>query len=136
MADEATVFVVEDDPGVRDSIRWLLESAGLRAETYGSAREFLASYDDSRPGCLLLDALLPGLSGLQLHEQLRTADSSLPIIVMSGSDLEPEACKGAVDVLHKPFSDAVLLERIRRALDLSRRVHDADDEPLDPPGMA
>jgi two-component system response regulator FixJ len=135
MADEPTVFVVEDDPGVCNSIRWLLESAGLRVETYATGREFLASYDSRRRGCLLVDARLPGLSGLQLHQRLGGVHSSLPIIIMSGSELEPDAREGAVDVLYKPFSDEALLERIGRALDRSRRLAEAD-ESCDPPGMA
>ncbi len=125
MKDEATIFVVDDDSGMRESLRWLIESMGLAVETYASAHEFLRSYDPAKPGCLVLDVRLPGLSGLKLQEELATRNVLAPIIMISGyPDLQTalRAMKaGAIDFLEKPFSDEVLANRIRQAVDRDRQ---------------
>src|SRR5262245_66364136 len=83
--DEPTVFVVDDDPGIRDSVTWLFQSVGLPVETYGSAQTFLDSYIPSRPGCLILDVRLPGMGGLDLLEALRRRGAPLPGIDVTAS---------------------------------------------------
>ena len=125
MNDEPTVFVVDDDPSFRDSLRWLLESMNLKVEAYASAEEFLRAHDPARPGCLLLDVRMPHLSGLQLQEMLAARDASLPVIIVTGHGDIPMAVRamkrGAVDFLEKPFSDETLLERVEEALAMDAR---------------
>ena len=127
MMAAATVFVVDDNAGVRNSLRALLESAGLAVETYASAEEFLAAYDPERPGCLVLDMRLQHhSSGLDLQDDLRRRKAMLPIIVLSGHGTVPTSVRalkaGAVDFLQKPAPPKVLLERIRAALDSDRQA--------------
>lgn len=121
-----TVFVVDDNVGVRNSLRALLESAGLAVETYASGEEFLAAYDPERPGCLVLDVRLGRSSGLDLQDDLRRRKASLPIIVLTGHGNVPTSVRalkaGAVDFLQKPAPPTLLLERIRAALDSDRQA--------------
>ncbi|MBU0639726.1 MAG: response regulator transcription factor [Planctomycetes bacterium] len=120
MAPEPTVFVVDDDPGMRGSLRWLIESVGLRVKVFESAREFLAAYDPERPGCVVLDVRMPGMSGLELHEELSSMHGAVPAIIITGHGDVPMAVRamkaGAVDFLEKPFGDQVLLDCIRKAI--------------------
>ena len=129
MTNDATVFVVDDNVGVRKSVRALLESAGLAVETYASAEEFLAAYDPERPGCLLLDVRLRQKSGLDLQDDLRRRKAMLPIIVLTGHGDVPTSVRalkaGAVDFLQKPAPPKVLLERIRAAIDSDREARAA-----------
>ena len=115
-----TVFVVDDDDGVRTSLGILLDSAGYRAVPFSSAADFLAQYDPVRPGCLLLDMRMPGMTGMELIQELARRGSFLPVIFITGHGDVPmavEAMKaGAFDFLQKPFSPRDLLERIERAL--------------------
>jgi len=126
MEAESTVFVVDDDAELRESLGWLLESAGLRVKSYSTAQEFLAQYESDEPGCLLLDVRMPGLSGLDLQEELKRRGVPPPIIIMTGHARVPIAVRalkgGAIDFIQKPFSDQALLERIRQAIDLDRRT--------------
>ena len=126
MEPESTVFVVDDDADLRESVGWLLESAGLRVKSYSTAQEFLNRYEPEEPGCLLLDVRMPGLSGLDLQEELRRRGVPPPIIIMTGHARVPMAVRalkdGAIDFIQKPFSDQSLLERIRQAIDLDRRT--------------
>ena len=121
---EPTVFVVDDDADLRESLGWLFESAGLRVKSYSTAQEFLTDYKPEEPGCLLLDVRMPGLSGLDLQEELRRRGVPPPIIIMTGHARVPMAVRalkgGAIDFIQKPFSDQELLERIRQAIDLDR----------------
>lgn len=123
---ESTVFVVDDDADLRESLGWLFESAGLRFKSYSTAQEFLTDYKPEEPGCLLLDVRMPGLSGLDLQEELRRRGVPPPIIIMTGHARVPMAVRalkgGAIDFIQKPFSDQSLLERIRQAIDLDRRT--------------
>ena len=125
MNTDPTVYVVDDDDAVRDSLRWLMESAGFRVATYANAWEFLAGYDPEGPGCLVLDVRLEGHSGLDLQEQLAAEDITLPIIMITGHSDVPIAVRamrtGAFDFIEKPFDDQVLLERVRQAVDLDIR---------------
>ena len=126
MTAAATVFVVDDNVGVRKSLRALLESAGLAVETYASGEEFLAAYDPERPGCLVLDVRLRHSNGLDLQDDLRRRKATLPIIVLTGHGNVPTSVRalkaGAVDFLQKPAPPKLLLERIRAALDSDRKA--------------
>jgi len=120
MQHEPTAFVVDDDAAVRDSLRLLLRSIGLSAETYSSATEFLQAYDAARPGCLVLDVRMPGMSGLELQEKLEEQHSTLPIIFLTAHGDVPMAVKavkaGAVDFIQKPFRDQELIDKIQHAM--------------------
>jgi FixJ family two-component response regulator len=122
MTAAATVFVVDDNVGVRKSLRALLESAGLAVETYASGEEFLAAYDPERPGCLVLDVRLRESSGLDLQDDLRRCKVMLPIIVLTGHGDVSSSVRalkaGAVDFLQKPAPPKLLLDRIRAAIDI------------------
>jgi two-component system, LuxR family, response regulator FixJ len=126
MTGGPTVFVVDDNPGLRRSLKELVEAAGLAAETYASPQEFLARYDPQRPGCMLLDVRLRGQSGLDLQEELRRRKVTLPIIVMTGYGDVPTSVRafkgGAIDFLEKPVPPKKLLERIRAALEIDRQA--------------
>ena len=117
---EPTVFIVDDDDEVRDSLEDLVDSVGLRAEIFASAQEFLAAYDPLRAGCLVLDIRMPGMSGLELQEKLGERQAVLPIIFVTGHGDIPMAVeamrRGAVDFIQKPFRDQDLLDRINSAL--------------------
>ena len=126
------VFVVDDDPSIRDALTSLLRSVGLRVETFGSAREFLTRQPPDAPGCLVLDVRLPGLSGLDLQRELAAAQITMPIIFITGHGDIPmtvQAMKaGAVEFLTKPFRDQDLLDAIAHALDRDRVVRQARGE--------
>jgi FixJ family two-component response regulator len=117
------VFVVDDDVSVRESLELLIRTTGLRPETFASAQEFLCRPRPTVPCCLVLDVTLPGLSGLELQEQLAER-TDMPIIFITGHGDVPmtvQAMKaGAVEFLTKPFNDAVLLDAIRGAIERSR----------------
>jgi two-component system, LuxR family, response regulator FixJ len=117
---EATVFVVDDDPAIRKSLRWLIESVGLQVQTHGSAQEFLDHYDPEAPGCVVLDVRMPGMSGLELQERLREQGAMIPVIVMTAYGDVPMAVRsmkaGALHFFEKPVSDQVLLDHIQRAI--------------------
>ena len=117
------MFVVDDDVSVRESLELLIRTAGWRPETFASAQEFLSHPHRAVPCCLVLDVTLPGLSGLELQEQLADR-TDMPIIFITGHGDVPmtvQAMKaGAVEFLTKPFSDAVLLDAIGAAIERSR----------------
>jgi RNA polymerase sigma factor (sigma-70 family) len=117
----ATVFIVDDDEAVRDSLALLIESVGLSASTFESASDFLAAYDPGTAGCLVLDVRLPGMSGLDLQQRLAAEGSDLPIVFITGHGDVPMAVRamrrGAVDFLQKPFGDQDLLDRVQEALE-------------------
>jgi FixJ family two-component response regulator len=119
-----TVFVVDDDDLVRASIQGMLKSVGLRAETFGTAQEFLRSQRPDGPSCLVLDVRLPGISGLDFQRDLMDADIPIPIIFITGHGDIPMTVKamksGAVEFLTKPFRDQDLLDAIHQALDRDR----------------
>ena len=118
--DKATAFIVDDDPAVCDALRWLIGSIGLAVETFTSADDFMKGYDCTKPGCLVLDVRMPGMSGLALQETLTAAGMRLPVIVISGHGDVPIAVRamklGAVDFIEKPFSDDLLLDSIQQAV--------------------
>ena len=116
-----TVFVVDDDSAVRDALKLLLRSVGHPVETFASGQDFLESYPDDQPGCLVLDIRMPGMSGLELQQHLNARHSLLPIIFITGHGDVPMAVEamqaGAMDFIQKPFRDQDLLDRINQALD-------------------
>ncbi|MBS0377747.1 MAG: response regulator transcription factor [Proteobacteria bacterium] len=115
------VFIVDDDHAVRNSLLLLAKSVGLAATAFGSAQQFLDHYDALQPGCLLLDVRMPGMSGIELQQQLNMRGAMIPVIFITGHGDVPMAVEamqhGAFDFLQKPFRDQDLLERIRRALE-------------------
>jgi len=127
-----TVFVVDDDEGVRNSLRFLLKSVGLATRALGSAAEFLEAYKPSQPGCLVLDVRMPGMSGLELQQQLNLRGAVIPVIFITGHGDIPMAVEamqqGAFDFLQKPFRDQDLIDRIQRALERDSRNRIALDE--------
>ena len=132
MTPEATVFVVDDNVGVRKALRALLESAGLAVETYASGEEFLAAYDPERSGCLVLDVRLRQRSGLDLQDDLRRRKVMLPIIVLTGHGNVPTTVRAlkacAFDFLQKPAPPKLLLERVRAAINSDRQARTVTTE--------
>jgi FixJ family two-component response regulator len=123
-ADAATVFIIDDDEGVRQSVKDLLESVGLQAQSYATAEEFLGSKHPDGPGCVVLDVRLPGISGLDFQRELGSAGRTLPIIFITGHGDIPMTVKaiksGAVEFLTKPFRDQDLLDAVQQALQRDR----------------
>jgi len=121
---DTTVFVVDDDPAVRKSMKFLMSSVGIGVETFESAQDFLGRYEPSRPGCLVLDVRMPGMSGLELQERLNQDGIEIPVIIISAYGDVPVAVRalkgGAVDFMEKPYTDQDLLERVNVALERDR----------------
>jgi FixJ family two-component response regulator len=119
------VFVVDDDEGVRNSLRFLLKSVGLTTRALASASEFLELYKPNQPGCLVLDVRMPGMSGIELQQQLNLRGAMIPVIFITGHGDIPMAVEamqhGAFDFLQKPFRDQDLIDRIQRALERDAR---------------
>jgi FixJ family two-component response regulator len=119
-ADAPTVFIIDDDAGVRASIRGLLKSAGLRSEGFETAEQFLQRKAAEGPGCLILDVSLPGMNGLEFQQRLRNAGIHIPVIFVTAYGDIPMTVKamksGAVEFLTKPLDDEELLEAIQQAL--------------------
>ncbi|MES9904465.1 MAG: response regulator [Sedimenticola sp.] len=132
MNNNATVFVVDDDQAMRSSLKWLIETVGMKVEVFDSADEFIRSYYPGRAGCLLLDVRMPGMSGLELQEYFVEQQIQIPIIIITGHGDVPMAVRamkvGAVDFIEKPFNDELLLDSIRNALtiDVERRSQQAE----------
>jgi FixJ family two-component response regulator len=114
------VFIVDDDSGVRSSIRMLLKSIGIAATPLASAQEFLAAFDTTQPGCLVLDIRMPAMSGMELQQQLNLRGATIPVIFITGHGDVPMAVEamqhGAFDFLQKPFRDQDLIDRVQKAL--------------------
>ena len=128
VADTMTVFIIDDDASVRESIKDLVESVGLSAASFASAHAFLASERRDGPSCLVLDVRLPGISGLDLQLELRKVGIKIPVIFITGHADVPMTVKamksGAVEFLTKPFRDQDLLDVIQRALTRDRVVRE------------
>ena len=114
------VYVVDDDEAVLDSLRWLLEANRYQVSTFARAEDFLAVYEPHRTACLILDVRMPGMSGLELQEQLVARGANLPILFITGHGDVPMAVatmkKGAVDFIEKPFNEADLRASVERML--------------------
>lgn len=119
-----TVFIVDDDEAMRDSLAELLGVVGMQVETYPDGPAFLAAYVKDRPGCLVLDMAMPGMSGHEVQAELKARDLTIPVIFLTGHGDIPLAVRalqaGAVDFLEKPIMGDTLIERVRRALRLDR----------------
>src|SRR5580765_693032 len=127
-----TVFIVDDDDGVRASISGLLKSVGLRSEGFAAPQDFLKHKRSDIPSCLILDVRLPGISGLDFQHELRKAGIQIPIIFITGHGDIPMTVKamksGAVEFLTKPFRDQELLDAVQQALDRDRIAHQLQRE--------
>ncbi len=132
---EPTVFVIDDDGSIREALKDLLESVGLRVETFASAPEFLQSSHSDAPSCLVLDIRMPGLSGLDLQREMAEANIHTPIIFITGHGDIPMTVRamkaGAVEFLTKPFRDQDLLDAIQQALDRDRAARQEQAETAD-----
>lgn len=122
------VWIVDDDEAMRSSLKWLIESVGMRVESHDSANAFLQAHYPGRFGCLLLDVRMPGMSGLELLEHLREQQMMPPTVIITGHGDVPMAVRamkaGAIDFIEKPFNDEVLLDSIRRALAIEEQRRD------------
>ena len=118
---EPIVFIVDDDESVRKALKRLIKSVGMNVETFTTAREFLSRQHYEGPSCLVLDIRMPGLSGLDLQQELAKAGLTLPVIFITGHGNIPMSVRamkaGAVDFLEKPFDDQDLLDAIQQALE-------------------
>ena len=126
MAENPTVFIVDDDSAVRDALALLMRSANLAAAVFGGAREFLEKVSQDRAGCLVLDVRMPEIDGLELQKQLAARGSRLPIIMLTGHGDIPMAVQalraGALDFIPKPFESKALLARVQEAIELDSRT--------------
>jgi FixJ family two-component response regulator len=124
--DRPTVFVIDDDTSVREAITGVLNSVGLRAETFASPQEFLRQRPPDGPSCLVLDVRLPGISGLDFQNQLMQTNTRIPIVFITGHGDIPMTVRaikaGAVEFLTKPFRDQDLLDAVQQALERDRAM--------------
>jgi len=136
MNDDAIVFVIDDDESIREALKSLIRSVGLKVETFAAAHEFLQTRRPDVPACLILDVRMPGLSGLDLQRELTEANINIPIIFITGHGDIPMSVRamkaGAVEFLTKPFRDQDLLDAIQQALERDRhsRSQQADTAEL------
>ncbi len=134
----STVYIVDDDEAVRDSLRWLLEANTYRVKSFASAEAFLAEYREDQAGILIVDVRMPGMSGLQLQEELLARKSHMPVVFITGHGDVPMAVntmkKGAIDFLEKPFNETDLRDTVSRMFEIanenlqkqqSKRAHEA-----------
>jgi FixJ family two-component response regulator len=144
--EQSLVYIVDDDPDMRDSLRWLMKTVGIRAQAFASAAEFLRDFAPDGPGCLILDVRMPGTSGLDLFEELVARGESMPVIFITAHADVPMAVRamksGAVEFVEKPFNRQTLLDKVQRAIkddserrgrmaaraDLSRRFEQLTDK--------
>lgn len=121
---EPKVYIVDDDEAMRDSLKWLLESRGLKVSLHPSAEAFLHAFNNELCGCLVLDVRMPGMNGLDLYEQLQARASTLPVIFITGHGDVPMAVsalkKGAADFIEKPFNDQDILRLIESCMKQDR----------------
>jgi len=114
------VFVVDDDEGVRESVRWLLESVNLEVEVFDDAQTFMRGFRDDQPGVVLLDIRMPGASGLEVQEWMREQGVETPVVILTGHADVPAAVRamkgGALDFIEKPYNAQALIETVQRAI--------------------
>ena len=132
MTTASIVFVVDDDPSVRSSLKFLLSTVGLQVESFGSADTFLHRKPPDAPSCLVLDVRLPGLSGLDFQRELAARNIRIPIVFLTGHGDIPMSVRamkaGAVEFLTKPFRDQDLLDAVRIALERDRARREQEKE--------
>ncbi|MDO8441416.1 MAG: response regulator, partial [Polaromonas sp.] len=123
---KGTVYVVDDDEGVRDSLQWLLEGKDYRVRCYDSAETFLSRYDPREVACLIVDIRMAGMTGLELQDRLIERKSPLPIVFITGHGDVPMAVntmkKGAMDFIQKPFQENALVSLVERMLDQAKDI--------------
>lgn len=119
--NDTNVYVVDDDEAVRESLRWLIESVGIKVKTFANGQALLDDFDEKDVSCLVLDVRMPGISGLDLQQRLKQLGSHVPVIIVTGHADVPMAIQamkaGAFDFIEKPYSDQLLLERIQCAIE-------------------
>jgi two-component system, LuxR family, response regulator FixJ len=122
----ATVFLVDDDQSVRQALQWLIESIELKVAAFASADQFLQAFDPDSPGCLVVDVRMPGMSGLELQQQLARRQCRLPVIVITGHGDVPMCVRafeaGAFAFLEKPVNEQQLLDHIQKAIEEDRQM--------------
>ncbi len=120
MNTKHTVFIIDDDDASSSSLRWLIESIELKAEVFRTATDFIDGYDSPKPGCIILDVRMPGMSGIELQNILRERGIETPIIFVTGHGDIPMAVRaiknGALDFLEKPFKQQELVDLVHKAL--------------------
>jgi two-component system response regulator FixJ len=130
MQTQPIVHIVDDDQAIRDSLKFLMKSVGFESQTYESAETFLNQADFDKPGCLVVDIRMQGMSGLELQHVLNGRSIHLPVIVITGHGDIPMAVQamkeGAVDFLEKPFDNEILVTRIRQCLKEATKKHDKE----------
>jgi two-component system response regulator FixJ len=130
MKEQATVFVIDDDPSVCRALRLLMESVGLNIETYSSAQAFLDAYNPAKWGCIVLDVRMPGVGGLDLQDILHQRGIRVPVIFITGHGDVPTSVRafkgGAEDFIQKPFDDQTLLDAIQRGIRKDRESRNED----------
>ena len=128
MSETPTVFIVDDDGGIRKSLGWLVESIGLIVEGHDCAKSFLDAYTSDRAGCVVLDLVMPGMSGLELQAHLKSRGVKIPVIIVTAHGDVPSAVRayeqGCASFIEKPFSDQSILETIQGALKRDRLQRD------------
>jgi FixJ family two-component response regulator len=129
-APSPTVFVVDDDPGVLESVRWLLESVGLGVRAFDNPQDFLAAFDPmDGPACLLLDIRMPGMSGLDLQDWLNTEGYEVPVVFLTAHGDVPLAVRamkaGALEFIEKPYNAQQLIDTVQQAIETDRRQREA-----------
>jgi len=121
VSNQVSVFIVDDDREVRDALQLLMESVGLKVDCFESSQQYLDQFDPEKPGCLVLDVRMPGMSGLDLQARLAEERLCPPIIIVTGHGDVPMAVRavqsGAMDFIEKPFNDQVLLDSVHRAIE-------------------
>jgi two-component system, LuxR family, response regulator FixJ len=132
---QPTVFIVDDDEAVRDSLQTLLEAAGHRVRSFATGDEFLAAMPSSKDGCLIIDVRMPGIGGLDVQERLRVDGIALPVIIITGHGDVPLAVRamkaGAVDFVEKPFAEEQILAAVAHALEIAGRKSKAGIDAAD-----
>lgn len=127
-----SVVLVDDDAGVRTSLKFVMKEAGLPLASFTSAKDFLDNFNPEGVGCILLDVRMPGMSGMELQETLQERGLAIPIIILTGHADVPLAVKavkaGAFDVLEKPFKEEILLERVEKAFALNEEWQKASHD--------
>jgi len=127
-----TVFIVDDDEAMRDSLTWLLEGNGYQVRSFSSAEQFLSAYDASQVSCLILDVRMPGMSGPELQERMIAENINIPIVFITGHGDVPMAVstmkRGAIDFIEKPFDESELRALVERMLQKARTDHSAARE--------
>src|ERR1700761_5318343 len=132
--DSPFVCVIDDESSILGSLSNLLRSAGLKVEAFASAQEFLTKWPREAPSCLVLDVHLPGISGLDLQQQLADGDSQIPIIFMTGYGDIPTTVRamkaGAIEFLTKPFRDEDLLSAVDQAIERGQQIEQLKNQPI------